>query len=156
MKNYTIRPIKTGDEAQVLEMVKSLLLHLGDGIEHFDDDRFLKDVFGEDPQCSLFVAATPVEKLLAYILFHDSYEPGHAARGVYVVDFYVEAQVRGKGIGTALLQAVARDAHARGRDFIWLVTTHDEARAYYDRKMDVKVEVTAYALTGERFEALIG
>ena len=145
--NYEIRPPRPGEEPRIVEMAKALLLHLGDDIDNFNDEDFLGDAFGDEPQFSIFVAATPENKLIGYTIFHDAYEPSHTARGVYVVDLFVDVGMRGAGVGTALLRAVARDGSARGRNFIWLVTTSDQARAYYDNVMDIKVEVTAYALT---------
>ncbi len=148
---FTIRPIKSGEDHRVVEMAKALLMHLGDGIENFDEERYRDDAFGDDPQFKLLVAVTSDEELIGYTAFHDAYEPSYAARGVYIIDLFVDEAMRGQGVGTALIRAVARDAHARGRTFIWLVTTSDAARAYYDNIMNLKVNVTAYALTGDNF-----
>lgn len=154
--NCIIRPVRPGEESRVIEMAKALLEHLGDDIDNFDDSRFLVDAFGEDPQFTLLVAATDENALAGYVSFHDAYEPSHTARGVYVIDLFVKDGLRGKGVGTALLQAVARDAHKRDRNFIWLVTSSDAARVYYDGLMNLKSEVTAYALEGEGFLGLLG
>lgn len=152
----TIRSVHPGEEPRVVEMSKALITHLGEETDNFDEDRFLVDAFGEDPQFTLFVAATDDDVLAGYVSFHDAYEPSYTARGVYVIDLYVADGMRGKGVGTALLQAVAKDAHKRGRNFIWLVTSSDAARGYYDGLMNLKSEVTAYALAGEDFLGLMG
>ena len=154
--SFTIRAFRPGDETRVVEMTKRLITHLGEAIDNFDAERYLVDALGPEPQFSLFVAETEKGELVGYVSFHDAYEPSYAERGVYVMDLYVESAVRGEGIGTLLLQAVARDAHERGRSFIWLVTSSDAARLFYNQIMNLKSDVTAYAVAGEKFKELLG
>ncbi len=149
---FTIRRAIPEDGPELVDMVKALLIALDDGIEHFHEERFLNDAFGTEPQFHHLVATASGGRLIGYTLYQNSYEPSHAARGVYVIDLYVKDEARGEGVGTALIQAVGRDARERGKEFIWLVTPSDEARKYYDNIMDIRQDVTAYALTGERFE----
>lgn len=149
---YSIRRAVPEDGSELVEMVKALLVYLGDGIEDFDDDRFLDDAFGAEPQFSVLVVSSSKGSLVGYALFHDSYEPAYAARGVYLVDFFLRKEARNSGLGKRLLQAVAKDARERGRTFLWLVSPHDGARSFYDRTMNVKVDLVAYALTADDFE----
>ena len=154
--HITIRPATQEDGTAVVEMVKGLQIHLGETLEGFDEARFIEDAFGDEPQFTLLVAVEDDgESYLGYTLFHDAYEPAYAARGVYLSDLYVSAEARGKGIGKLLLQAVARDADARGRVFIWLVSPQEDARAFYDNVMDIREEVVVYALTDKHFKRLV-
>ena len=152
--SYAIRRAMKGDAREIVTMVKSLLTYLGDGIEHFDEARFLEDAFGHEPQFDVLVASTPSNQLVGYALFHDTYEPSYAARGVYLVDLFVKKKARGTGLGKKMVGAVARAAKSRGRTFVWLVTPNEEAKVFYDRVMSVKTDVTAYALTGDNFERM--
>ena len=150
-----IRKASAQDSVGLIEMVKELLTHLGNDVENFSEARFLEDAFGDAPQFSLLIAVDDDDEYQGYALFHDSYEPSHAAKGVYLADLFVCAQARGKGIGKLLLQAVARDANSRGREFVWLVSPQEDARPFYDNIMDIRDEAVAYALTGEHFFRLV-
>ena len=133
-------------------MVKALMIDLGDGTENFDEARFLNDAFGPEPQFRILVATDPEGELAGYALFHDSYEPAYAARGVYLADLFVKEEARGSGLGKKLIAAVAKDAKDRERSFIWLVSPKEENQSFYDKAMTVRVDLTAYALTTEDFE----
>lgn len=154
LTGYTIRKAVVEDGEELIELVKALLAHLGDSIDNFDDHRFLNDAFGTEPQFSVLVVVASEGALMGYALFHDSYEPAYAARGVYLVDFFLRKEARGKGLGKRLLGAVAWDAQERGRTFLWLLSPDEEARAFYDHAMSVKVDLVAYALTANDFETL--
>ncbi len=153
--SIVIRYATKDDGSAVVEMVKGLQLHLGEDVNNFDEDRFLIDAFGDEPQFRLLVVVEDEDTYLGYSLFHDTYEPAYAARGVYLSDLYVTKEARGKGVGKLLLQAVARDADARGRVFIWLVSPQEDARKFYDRVMDIREEVVVYALTDKHFQKLV-
>lgn len=154
MNTYSIRTATRADAAQLLDMVRALITHTGEGVEHFDDTRFLEDAFGEDPQFTAFVASDDNGQLGGYALFFDAYEPGHAARGVYISDLFVAAPARKLGLGRQLIAAVARDAKSRGRTFLWLVSPNADAHPFYHKIMDVSQDLVAFALTYDAFEAL--
>ncbi|MEM8484148.1 MAG: GNAT family N-acetyltransferase [Bacteroidota bacterium] len=154
MNKYTIRPAKKADAAPLLELVQALCTHTGDGIEHFDDDRFLEDAFGDDPQFTVLVASDEAGQLGGYTLFFDAYEPSHTARGVYISDLFVATHARQAGLGRQLIAAVAKDAKARGRSFLWLVSPNADAHPFYNKIMDVSQALVAFALTYDAFDAL--
>lgn len=153
--DYNIRRASVIDNVGLIKMVKALLTHLGHDLDNFSESRFLEDAFGEEPQFALLVALDNEGAYLGYALFHDSYEPAFAARGVYLADLFVTKEARGKGIGKLLLQAVAQDANERGRIFVWLVSPQEDARSFYDNVMDIRDEVVAYALTDQHFKRLV-
>jgi GNAT superfamily N-acetyltransferase len=95
--------------------------------------------------------------VVGYALFHDSYEPIYAARGVYLCDLFVEEAARRQGVGRALIAAVSRDAHRRGRTFAWWVSRTGNARAhaFYDGLRAYNESVTAFAVFEETFSTLV-
>jgi len=152
-KTWLTRLATHSDSKSLVEMVKGLLIYLEEGTENFDEDRFIHDAFGPDPQFRVLVASDPEGELYGYALFHDSYEPAYAARGVYLADLFVKDEARGAGLGKQLIAAVAKDARDRGRSFLWLVSPKEENKNFYDKAMTVRADLSAYALTTEDFEA---
>ena len=152
--DYVIRPAVPTDATQLVVLVKALQDYLGDGTDNFDAERFVADAFCAEPLFSLLVAEGE-DELAGYALYHDAYESSFAQKGIYLADLYVSENARGRGLGKQLMQAVAKDGKARGRTFIWLVSPHEGARAFYDAIMDVKEEAIAYALTGEHFNKIL-
>jgi ribosomal protein S18 acetylase RimI-like enzyme len=153
--DYIIRFATRSDADQLVTLALELVVHEGDSVEWFERDRFVEDAFGSTPQFSVLVAVRGPD-LVGYALFHDAYEPSHAARGVYLCDLYVRPGCRRRGIGRALLAHVAKDGAARGRSYVWWVAreSNDPARAFYRTVTNVEQHVTAHAITYEMFQAL--
>ncbi|MEU4516263.1 GNAT family N-acetyltransferase [Nonomuraea wenchangensis] len=69
---------------------------------------------------------------IAHYLFHPSV--WHAAGRCYLADLYVDAQVRRRGVATAVMEWVARDAAEQGFPGLYWNTLEDApARALYDK-----------------------
>lgn len=152
--DYRIRPARPADAAQLAELVRGLMQHLGDNLANFDAARFDDDAFGDEPQFSVLVAESD-NGLVGYALFHDAYEPSYAARGVYLADLFVTAPMRRHGVGRALLSAVAKDGAARRRTFVWWVARTDDARAFYRTLANVEEPATTHAVTFDAFARLL-
>ena len=90
---YHVRRARPEDAAQLADLVRALMAHLGDALEGFAPERFAVDAFGPEPQFSVLVAESR-GTLIGYALFHDAYEPSFAARGVYLADIYVRPEMR--------------------------------------------------------------
>jgi GNAT superfamily N-acetyltransferase len=151
---FRIRPAESRDARPLAALVLSLMEHLGDPPEGFDQARFGDDAFGAEPQFGVLVADAD-GALIGYALFHDAYEPSFAARGVYLSDLHVCPAMRRHGVGRALLSAVAADAARRRRTFIWWVARSDEARAFYRTLANVEQSVTVHAVTVSAFDRLL-
>jgi ribosomal protein S18 acetylase RimI-like enzyme len=73
--------------------------------------------------------------LLGYALFYPSYDTDHAAKGAYLQDLYVLPEARGRGIGRALMGAVARACQDDGGCYLFwnALETNRAGRAFYRR-----------------------
>ena len=72
------------------------------------EDDLVRDGFGEDPRFRALIAEWDKE-VAGYALFWNYYSTW-AGRGLFLEDLFVRGTFRGRGIGTALLAAVARAA----------------------------------------------
>jgi ribosomal protein S18 acetylase RimI-like enzyme len=74
-------------------------------------------------------------ELLGACLTLLTYSTWRNAKGLYVVDLFIAAKARNRGLGLKLLRAAARRGRARGARFIKLEVYHtnDGAARFYDR-----------------------
>jgi ribosomal protein S18 acetylase RimI-like enzyme len=127
----TIRPMRDSDAPQVVAMVKGLARDTGSDIvpkltpENLIASRDLIDVtIAEDGEGVLGACLA----LLTYSTWRD-------AKGLYVVDLFVDARGRNGGVGVMLLREAARRGRAKGARFIKLEVdrTNGRAERFYER-----------------------
>lgn len=127
----TFRPMLYADAAHVVAMVKGLARDTGSDVvpkltpENLIASRDLIDVtIAEDEKGLLGACLT----LLTYSTWRD-------AKGLYVVDLFVDARARNGGIGVKLLREAARRGRAKGARFIKLEVdrTNTGAERFYER-----------------------
>ena len=95
------------------------------------------------------VVAAEERKLLGACLSLMTFSTFRGAKGVYIVDLFVEASARNRNIGEALLRETARRAKVRGARFIKLevdVTNPGGARFYERLGFKVKPEDRLFIL----------
>lgn len=151
----TIRPARRGDEQALLTLVRGLNEHQRDPVGRFNAEALERDVFADGATLRALVAERD-GVLLGYAFFHQAYESAHAARGIYLCDLYVAPHAQGAGVGRALVAAVAAEAKAAGRTFLWWVVKdwNEAARRFYKALGAISDPVGAHALTFDAFEAL--
>jgi len=113
---------------------------------------------------ALFGPRPVIETLLAYsgdepagfALYFETYSTFRGRRGVFLEDLYVEKTHRGRGIGAALLAAVAKEAQERGGWLQWLVLDWNQpAVEFYKRLGAERIEEwNAYRLEGDALARL--
>ena len=127
----TIRPMRDGDAPQVVEMVRGLARDTGAGVvpkltpENLIASRDLIDVTIAEDEAGLLGACLA---LLTYSTWRD-------AKGLYVVDLFVDPRARNGGLGHKLLREAARHGRAKGARFIKLEVdrTNGGAERFYQR-----------------------
>lgn len=127
----TFRPMRDADAPHVVAMVRGLARDTGAGFvpkltaENLIASRDLIDVTVAEDETGILGACLA---LLTYSTWRD-------ARGLYVVDLFVDGRARNGGIGVKLLRAAARRGRAKGAHFIKLEVdrTNAGAERFYER-----------------------
>jgi ribosomal protein S18 acetylase RimI-like enzyme len=132
-----IRNALVSDAGAIERLFREFVAYLRTvGDEHdyvFGARQFAEDGFGPDPAFRGLVAEDE-SGVIGYVLFCKAYD-GDYVRFFYVIDLYVQAQSRRKGIGTALMDAVHNLARREGvRRLSWLVHKNNTgAIRFYER-----------------------
>jgi GNAT superfamily N-acetyltransferase len=114
MSELTIRTATPQDIPQILAFIRELALYERepDAVLATEED-LLRDGWGPTPRFRCLIAEVDAVPA-GFALFFTSYSTWRGHHGIRLEDLYVSPVHRGKGIGKALLQAVARVAVAEG------------------------------------------
>jgi len=126
-----VREMRPGEAEQVVNMVRGLARHIGANVvpnltvQSLNSNRDLIDVVVADDQGRLIGAC------LALMTF----STWRGAKGLYVVDLFVEPEARGNKTGLQLLKLAATRGVSRGACFIKLEVDHtnEGAARFYER-----------------------
>jgi GNAT superfamily N-acetyltransferase len=120
------------------------------------EDDIREALFGENPRCHCELAfweGAPA----GFALWFYNFSTFAGKAGIYLEDLYVEPQLRGRGIGKALLKHLARRCVAEGLPrFQWSVLNWNTPSIAVYEAMGAKPvdDWTVYRLTGPELEAL--
>ncbi|HZP48351.1 MAG TPA: GNAT family N-acetyltransferase [Vicinamibacterales bacterium] len=154
-----IRPATERDAALVLDMIKALaeyekLAHAVTATEA----TIRESLWGAHPAAEVIIALVD-GRPAGFALFFHNYSTFLAQRGLYLEDLFVTPEHRGRGIGRALLERLARIAVERncGR-FEWSVLDWNEpAIGFYKKLGAVPLEDwTIFRVTGDALKRLAG
>jgi ribosomal protein S18 acetylase RimI-like enzyme len=154
---FRIRAATPADGERVAVLCAALSAEEATGsASGFTAEIFRRDGFGPQPAFACLLAEQDGQAL-GYALYHDDYDTDRLSRSVYLADLYVETAARGRGIGRALIAAVAQAGARRdARVMMWSVLkTNLAARRFYagiGEEIDDQVEALA---AGPQFEALV-
>jgi ribosomal protein S18 acetylase RimI-like enzyme len=129
----TIREAVAGDAAILVSLVHQFKQQ-GESTAKLTVERVLAHGFGERARFRVLLAED-AGQALGYALFYPSYDTEHAARGMYLQDLFVVPEARRRGVGHALMVAVARACQADGGCYLfWNAHEANQAgRAFYRR-----------------------
>ena len=110
----TLRPARPEDSATILALIRELAAY--EQLEHevvAQPEDLHRHLFGDAPAGEVIlaeVAGVPV----GFALFFTNFSTFRGCPGIYLEDLFVRPEHRGRGIGKALIAAVARVAVDRG------------------------------------------
>lgn len=120
------------------------------------EERLRASLFGATPEAEVVLAELD-GTAAGFALFFHSYSTFLARRGLYLEDLFVLPELRGRGVGKALLRHLSRLALERGCGrFEWSVLDWNESAIGVYRSLGAVSmdEWTTFRLTGAPLEAL--
>lgn len=158
MKRFlNIRPAVQGDEALVLTLILELAEYERALNEvQADSGAIAAALFGENPRAFCEIAewdGVPA----GFALWFYNFSTWRGSHGIYLEDLYVRPDLRGRGIGKALLVHLAKRAVSEGCGrFEWAVLNWNTPSIDFYKSLGAEPmsEWTRYRLTGDALAKL--
>ncbi|TME53454.1 MAG: GNAT family N-acetyltransferase [Chloroflexi bacterium] len=122
------------------------------------EEKLTAGLFGEHRYAETLIAENDGEPV-GFALFFHNFSTFLAQPGIYLEDLFVVPEQRGRGVGRALLERLARVAVDRGCGRLeWAVLDWNrDAITFYERLgANANSDWTVYRLTGQPLRALAG
>nr|WP_179730122.1 GNAT family N-acetyltransferase [Nocardioides kongjuensis] len=155
-----VRAATPEDVPDVLRLIRALAAYERepDAVETTEADLH-RWLFGDDPVASVLVAEDggPQGRVVGMALWFRTYSTWTGTPGIYLEDLFVQPDQRGKGLGRALLTALARIAVERGyRRVEWAVLDWNTPSIEFYESLGAHPmdEWTTYRLTGQALAEL--
>ena len=154
-----IRFASRSDVATIAELIRALSRY--EKLEHevtMTEERLAGALFGKRPYAETLMAEED-DRAVGFALFFHTFSTFLAQPGLYLEDLFVVPEGRGRGVGRALLERLARIAVDRecGRlEWAVLNWNRDAIRFYERLGAKPNDEWTVYRLSGEPLRALAG
>jgi GNAT superfamily N-acetyltransferase len=152
-----IRPATEADVPLILRLVQALARY--EKLSHevvATEETLRQTLFGETPASEILIAEWDGQAA-GFALFFHNYSTFLGKRGIYLEDLFVLPELRGKGIGRALLAQVARLAVERkcGR-FEWAVLDWNEPAVRFYKSLGAREmsDWRIFRLTGDALAEL--
>ena len=152
-----IRPARRGEEGLVLSFIAKLADYEKLAHEVTATEADLREgLFGREPRCHCDLAfwnGAPA----GFALWFYNFSTFAGKAGIYLEDLFVEPELRGRGIGKALLKTLARRCMAEGLPRLqwWVLDWNEPSIAVYKslgaKPMD---EWTVFRVSGPELEVL--
>jgi GNAT superfamily N-acetyltransferase len=154
-----VRPATRADVPLILTMIRELAefersLHEVRATEEL----LAQNLFAEQPAVFCHIAEIDGEAV-GFALWFVNFSTWVGMHGIYLDDLYVRPAARGLGVGTSLLQTLARICVDRGYDRLdwWVLDWNERAIGFY-RSIDAVAmdEWTVQRLAGEPLRRMAG
>ncbi len=154
-----IRPLTPPDVPALLELIDALADY-----EHLARpdagarERLSQDAFADPPRFRALLAEL-AGRAVAYAVYFFTYSTFLARPTLYVEDVFVRSEARGRGVGRALLEALAREAvrHGCGRMEWQVLSWNEPAIGFYERLGARRLaEWQPFRLEGDEISRLAG
>jgi GNAT superfamily N-acetyltransferase len=152
-----IRQATTADVPVIAKLIRDLAEY--ERLTHavvLDEERLCTHLFGSRPYAEVLLAED-AGAVVGFALFFHTYSTFAGKPCIYLEDLFVEPACRGKGLGKALLRAIAKLAIERDCCRLeWSVLNWNEPSINFYKAMGAKPmdEWTGYRLTGEALRSL--
>ena len=149
-----IRKAEEKDVGAIFSLIKELAEYekLSDQIKTSEVE-LKKALFGEDRFVEIFIAEYD-GKIAGQALFFKNFSTFLGKPGIYLEDLYVKPEMRGKGIGKALLEKIIFWAKERNYGRVeWSVLDWNEPAIDFYKKIGAKPldEWTIFRLNSDKF-----
>ncbi len=152
--SLVIREMRTGEAGQVVDMVRGLARY----VDAEAVPRLTQESLNGNRDIIDIAVAEQEERLVGACLTLMTFSTWRNAKGLYVVDLFVEPQARGQKAGVHLLKFAAARGMARGARFIKLEVDHTNQQAahFYQRLGFLrKDQDRLFVLEPEKFELFV-
>lgn len=122
------------------------------------EESLRETLFGERPAAEAIIGYYKNAPVCFAVFFHN-FSTFLGRRGLYLEDLYVKPEMRGRGIGRAMLAHLAQLARERGCGRLeWAVLDWNEPaiKFYKSLRAEAMNEWTTFRLTGEALDGLAG
>jgi GNAT superfamily N-acetyltransferase len=155
MSAVRVRPARPDESAILAEMANDLNEHVGIHGRPFTPERVRADGFGAEAAFTPLVAELD-GAVVGYVFFAMGYNTDVAARSMWLHDLFVAPTARGRGVGHALMAAIAAaTVRGGGVSLEWAVhPANAGALEFYRRLGAVAAEVRIMGVDGERLRVL--
>jgi GNAT superfamily N-acetyltransferase len=150
-----VRSARLADAAVLAEMANDLNDHVGIQGRPFTPERIRADGFG--PQAAFTPLVAELDgAVVGYVFFSPGYNTDVAARSMWLHDLFVAPAARGRGVGYALMAAVAAETVRTGcMTLDWGVHVADAGALEFYRQLGAGgAEVRIMGVDGERLRTL--
>ena len=158
---FAVRVATLRDIRALVALCDALNAHLDMPTGRLRASAFRDAMFGRSAFVFADVAEAPGEgrrkpRLVGYALSHDAFSTDFGERGMFLIDLYVEPDLRRAGVGRALMKQVAKRTKARGGTHVWWAsaTSNRQARRFYGAIGADDERFRAHTLSGRDFEKL--
>ena len=156
-ENYKIRPAELDDIPEIFVLIKELADYerLLDQVIA-TEELLKKTLFGENSNVEVLLACDE-NQILGFALYFRTFSTFLGRPGIYLEDLFVREFARGKGIGKALLQRIAKSTLEMGGGRLdWSVLDWNQTAIGFYKKMGAVPldEWKTFRLTGEKLKKL--